>query len=73
VSSGCELSLREYLASFATAPGVISLLMFLVFGAMPTLVTWSTGSVPQRKDTAEAEDLWETDHWDAGHPYRHRV
>jgi hypothetical protein len=34
-----RLSLREYLASFVTAPGVISLLMFLVFGAMPTLVT----------------------------------
>ena len=37
------LSLREYLASFVTAPGVISLLTFLVFGAMPTLVillTW---------------------------------
>ena len=33
------LSLREYLASFVTAPGVISLLMFLFFGAMPTLVT----------------------------------
>ena len=33
------LSLREYLASFVTAPGVISLLMFLVFGAMPTLLT----------------------------------
>ena len=29
------LSLREYLASFVTAPGIISLLMFLVFGAMP--------------------------------------
>jgi hypothetical protein len=37
------LSLREYLASFVTAPGIISLLMFLVVGAMPTLVmllTW---------------------------------
>ena len=32
------LSLQEYVASFVTAPGVISLLMFLVFGAMPTLV-----------------------------------
>jgi len=29
------LSLREYLASFVTAPGIISLLMFLVFGAIP--------------------------------------
>jgi hypothetical protein len=36
------LSLREYLASFVTAPGIISLLMFLVFGAMPTLVTLLT-------------------------------
>jgi hypothetical protein len=36
------LSLREYLASFVTAPGIISLLMFLVFGAMPTLFTLST-------------------------------
>ena len=32
------LSLREYLASFVTAPGVISLVMFLLFAAMPTLV-----------------------------------
>jgi hypothetical protein len=36
------LSLREYLASFVTSPGVISLLTFLVFGAMPTLVTLLT-------------------------------
>ena len=34
------LSFQEYLAGFVTGPGVISLLMFLVFGAMPTLVTW---------------------------------
>jgi hypothetical protein len=34
-----RLSFRVYLASFATAPGVISLVMFLVFAAMPTLVT----------------------------------
>ena len=33
------LSLPEYLASFATAPGLVSLLMFLLFAAMPTLVT----------------------------------
>ena len=32
------LSLDEYLASFATAPGLVSLLMFLLFAAMPTLV-----------------------------------
>ena len=50
------LSLREYLASFVTAPGIISLLMFLVFGAMPTLVT-RAGSVSRPNDTAEAEDL----------------
>jgi hypothetical protein len=50
------LSLREHLASFVTGPGVISLLMFLVFGAMPTLVT-RAGSVSQPSDTAEAEDL----------------
>jgi hypothetical protein len=29
------LFLRDYLASFATAPGVISLVMFLLFAAMP--------------------------------------
>jgi hypothetical protein len=33
------LSFQEYLATFVTGPGVISLLMFLVFGAMPTLLT----------------------------------
>jgi hypothetical protein len=33
------LSLREYLASFANTTGIISLVMFLLFGAMPTLVT----------------------------------
>jgi hypothetical protein len=32
------LSLREYLASFATAPGLVSLLMFVLFAAMPTIV-----------------------------------
>jgi len=32
------LSLDEYLASFATAPGLVSLLMFVLFAAMPTLV-----------------------------------
>ena len=35
-------SLWEYLASFVTTPGIISLLMFLASGAMPTLVTLST-------------------------------
>jgi hypothetical protein len=32
------LSLDEYLASFATAPGLVSLLMLLLFAAMPTIV-----------------------------------
>jgi len=32
------LSLHEYLGSFVTAPGLVSLLMFLLFAAMPTLV-----------------------------------
>ena len=32
------LSLQEYLASFVTAPSVISLAMFLLFAAMPSLV-----------------------------------
>ena len=36
------LSLGEYLASFVTAPGVISLLMLLLFATMPTLVTLLT-------------------------------
>jgi hypothetical protein len=33
------LPLKEYLASFANTPGIISLVMFLLFAAMPTLVT----------------------------------
>ena len=37
------LSPRGYLASFATTSGVISLLMFVLFGAMPTFVTLLTG------------------------------
>jgi hypothetical protein len=32
------LPLPEYLGSFATAPGLVSLLMFLLFAAMPTIV-----------------------------------
>jgi hypothetical protein len=32
------LSLQEYVASFVTTPGVISLVTFLAFAAMPTLV-----------------------------------
>ena len=35
------LSLQEYVASVVTAPGVISLVIFLLFTAMPTLVTLS--------------------------------
>ena len=31
-------SLPEYLASLVTAPGLVSLLMFVLFAAMPTLV-----------------------------------
>jgi hypothetical protein len=63
------LSLQEYLASSASGPGVISLAMFLFFAAMPTLVT-RAGSLSPANDTAEAEDLYETDHLDSGHPYR---
>ena len=33
-----RLPLQEYLASFVTAPGVISLVMFLLFAAMPSLI-----------------------------------
>jgi hypothetical protein len=32
------LSLHEYLGSFVTIPGLVSLLMFLLFAAMPTVV-----------------------------------
>jgi hypothetical protein len=34
-----RLSPHEYLGSFATAPGLVSLLMFLLSAAMATLVT----------------------------------
>ena len=44
------LSLKEYLASFANTPGVIPLVIFLLFAAMPTLVTLLTrgrvGAIP---------------------------
>jgi hypothetical protein len=40
------LSLQDYLASFASGPGVVSLLMFLLFAAMPTLVTAGWVSFP---------------------------
>ena len=32
-------SLQDYTASFVTAPGVISLVMFVLFAVMPTVVT----------------------------------
>jgi hypothetical protein len=32
-------SLQDYAASFVTAPGVISLVMFVLYAAVPTLVT----------------------------------
>jgi hypothetical protein len=51
-----RLSVRDYLTGFLTAPGVVSLLMFQLFAAMPTLVT-RAGSVSRPNDTAEAEDL----------------
>ena len=37
------LSVRDYLTGLLTAPGVVSLLMFLLFAAMPTLVTLTIG------------------------------
>ncbi len=46
------LSLREYLASFVTDPGIISLLIFLVFAFMPTLVGRFTAAVWQRRTFA---------------------
>jgi hypothetical protein len=33
------LSLQDYLGSFTTAPGLISLLMFLVFATTPALIS----------------------------------
>jgi hypothetical protein len=47
-----HLSLQEYLASFLTAPGLISLLMFLLFAFMPTLVGRFTAAVWQRRTLA---------------------
>jgi hypothetical protein len=38
------LSFQDYFSSFLTAPGMISLVMFLIFAAMPSLVTLSTRS-----------------------------
>jgi len=36
------LSFQDYFSSFLTAPGMISLVMFLIFSAMPSLVTLLT-------------------------------
>ena len=36
------LSLQDYFSSFLTTPGMISLVMFLLFAAMPSLVTLLT-------------------------------
>ncbi len=36
------ISIQEYLAGYATLPGLISLLLFLLFAAMPSLVERST-------------------------------
>jgi hypothetical protein len=36
------LSFQDYFSSFLTAPGMISLVMFLIFTAMPSLVTLLT-------------------------------
>ena len=36
------LSFQDYFSSFLTAPGMISLSMFLIFAAMPSLVTLLT-------------------------------
>ena len=68
-----RLSFQEYVASFATASSVISLIMFLLFVVMPALVGRLTAAVWQHNDSGEVEDLWETDYWDAGHPYRYRL
>jgi hypothetical protein len=57
------LSLREYLASFVLVGGVTSLLTFLVFGAMPTLVGRFTAAGLEHHDCGEV-DRWKTDYWD---------
>jgi hypothetical protein len=43
------LSFQEYLASFLTGPGVVSLLIFLLFAVMPTLVGRFTAAGRQQK------------------------
>jgi hypothetical protein len=67
-----RLTLREYAASFATVPGVISLAMFLLFAAMPTLIGRFTTARFEYDECGEV-DPWVTDRWDTGHPYRYRV
>jgi hypothetical protein len=52
-----RVSLQDYVANFATVPGVISLLMFLLFGAMPTIVISAIGSACLHNDSGEVEDL----------------
>lgn len=66
------LSLKGYFASFPTARGVISLLMFLLFAVMPSLVARISAAGLERADCGE-EDRWKIERWDAGHPYRYRV
>jgi len=44
------LSVADYLASFATAPGIISLLMFVLFAAMPTLASQPARPYPHKPD-----------------------
>jgi hypothetical protein len=66
------LSLQEYVASFVTMPGVISLVMFLLFAAMPTIVGQFTTARLEHDECGEA-DPWRDYRWDAGHPYRYRV
>ena len=43
------LFLQDYFSSFLTAPGMISMVMFLLFAAMPTLITpvdaWSSRGI----------------------------
>jgi hypothetical protein len=67
-----RLSVQEYLASFATVPGAISLAMFLVFAAMP-IVVGRFIVAPFEQDECGEADPWRTNRWDAGHPYRYRV
>ena len=49
------LSLREYLASFVLVGGVTSLLIFLAFGAIPTLVGRFTAAGLEHHDCGEVD------------------